>query len=180
LNRRNSRDPCQSETYADFTVHSGGAGVRWPRPPLPVMAHLVCFTNCYLSQEDGQLLRKDLWIDAESGRILDAQVFIYPFTSTAVQPTSPAHKPLQKTFYNSRKRPTHTLDLGGNILRYSEPIRPRVEHFLIPLNSPGFLDIQINGAYGFDFSIYGDDQRYIDGLRMVSSRIVETGVTRSV
>lgn len=38
------------------------------------MAHLVCFTNCYLPQEDGTLVRKDLWIDAQSGRILDAQV----------------------------------------------------------------------------------------------------------
>lgn len=46
--------------------------------------------------------------------------------------------------------------------------------------SPGFLDIQINGAYGFDFSIYDDDQSYTNGLKMVSERIVETGVTRQV
>lgn len=47
-------------------------------------------------------------------------------------------------------------------------------------SSPGLLDIQINGAYGFDFSIYEDDQKYIDGLRKVATRIVETGVTRYV
>lgn len=46
--------------------------------------------------------------------------------------------------------------------------------------SPGFLDIQINGAYGFDFSIYDNDDTYVDGLRMVSEKIVETGVTRRV
>jgi N-acetylglucosamine-6-phosphate deacetylase len=44
--------------------------------------------------------------------------------------------------------------------------------------SPGYLDIQINGAYGFDFSVYdGDDQVYRTGLKMVAERIIETGVT---
>lgn len=48
-------------------------------------------------------------------------------------------------------------------------------------DSPGLIDIQINGAYGFDFSIYdGDDAAYMAGLQMISRRIVETGVTRSV
>lgn len=44
--------------------------------------------------------------------------------------------------------------------------------------SPGFLDIQINGAYGFDFSVYeGDDEQYRKGLLRVSENIIETGVT---
>lgn len=52
------------------------------------------------------------------------------------------------------------IDLGGNIL------------------SPGLLDIQLNGAYGFDFSVYnGDEVVYRDGLDMIARRIVETGVT---
>lgn len=43
------------------------------------------------------------------------------------------------------------------------------------------IDIQINGAYGFDFSVYeGDDQAYQSGLRDVAERIVETGVTAFV
>ena len=47
--------------------------------------------------------------------------------------------------------------------------------------SPGFLDIQINGAYNFDFSVYdGDDEAYLAGLRRVGERIVETGVTSCV
>ncbi|KAF9519366.1 carbohydrate esterase family 9 protein [Hydnum rufescens UP504] len=99
---------------------------------------LLCFTNCFLPQEDGSLVRRDLWVDSAHGCILDAQ----------------------KTFYTIRKRPTQLIDLGSNIL------------------SPGFLDIQINGAYGFDFSIYSDDQSYLAGLEMISKRIVETGVTR--
>ena len=44
--------------------------------------------------------------------------------------------------------------------------------------SPGLIDIQINGAYNFDFSIYeGDDEVYRTGLRTVAEKIVETGVT---
>ncbi|PPQ63032.1 hypothetical protein CVT24_005978 [Panaeolus cyanescens] len=66
----------------------------------------------------------------------------------------------QKTFYTRRERPDRIVDLGGNIL------------------SPGFLDIQLNGAYGFDFSVYeDDDQKYRDGMKKVAEGIVETGVT---
>lgn len=44
--------------------------------------------------------------------------------------------------------------------------------------SPGFIDIQINGAYGFDFSEFdGDDDIYRAGLAVVAGKIVETGVT---
>ncbi|KIM82614.1 carbohydrate esterase family 9 protein [Piloderma croceum F 1598] len=69
----------------------------------------------------------------------------------------------QDTFFLRNERPAQTIDLGGNIL------------------SPGFLDIQINGAYGFDFSIYeGDDLVYRDGLRHVAEKIVESGVTSYV
>ncbi|KAI0705312.1 Metallo-dependent hydrolase [Cerioporus squamosus] len=66
----------------------------------------------------------------------------------------------QKTFFLRKERPDRVIDLGGNIL------------------SPGFLDIQINGAYNFDFSVYeGDDETYRAGLHRVAEKIVETGVT---
>ncbi|RPD58145.1 Metallo-dependent hydrolase [Lentinus tigrinus ALCF2SS1-7] len=66
----------------------------------------------------------------------------------------------QKTFFVRKERPDRVIDLGGNIL------------------SPGFLDIQINGAYNFDFSVYeGDDETYRTGLHRVAEKIVETGVT---
>ena len=47
--------------------------------------------------------------------------------------------------------------------------------------SPGFIDTQINGAYGFDFSVYeGDSDAYRRGLSTVAEKIVETGVTSYV
>lgn len=65
-----------------------------------------------------------------------------------------------RTFYERRLSPSRIIDLGGDII------------------SPGLLDIQINGAYGFDFSIYeNDDDTYRAGLKMVAEKIVETGVT---
>ncbi|KAG2369910.1 Metallo-dependent hydrolase [Suillus spraguei] len=99
---------------------------------------LICFTNCFLPQEDGGLIEKDLWIDERRGVILDAQ----------------------RTFFLRKERPDTIIDLGGNIL------------------SPGFIDTQINGGFGFDFSVYdGDDKTYRDGLKLVAERIIETGVT---
>ncbi|KAJ6589876.1 carbohydrate esterase family 9 protein [Mycena vulgaris] len=69
----------------------------------------------------------------------------------------------QLTFFERRERPDRTIDLGGNIL------------------SPGLIDIQINGAYGFDFSVYdGDDETYKQGMKLVAEKIVETGVTSLV
>lgn len=84
---------------------------------------------------------------------------------------------VQRVFYSKLQRPTRTIDLGGNILRCvastPPPALPDFGH------SPGLIDIQLNGAYAFDFSVYeGDDQAYLDGLKMVSTKIVETGVTR--
>ena len=118
---------------------------------------LICFTNCLLPQEDGSLIHKDLWIDERRGVILDSQ----------------------RTFFLRKERPDRVIDLGGNILRcvYASPI---VCYGILSVgdNSPGFIDIQINGAYNFDFSIYeGDDEAYRTGLRTVAEKIVETGVT---
>ncbi|KAJ2922680.1 hypothetical protein H1R20_g14425, partial [Candolleomyces eurysporus] len=65
----------------------------------------------------------------------------------------------KETFYVHKKRPERTIDLGGNIL------------------SPGFIDMQINGGYGFDFSVYEGDEDYRQGMQMIAEKIVETGVT---
>jgi N-acetylglucosamine-6-phosphate deacetylase len=62
-----------------------------------------------------------------------------------------------------KQRPDRVINMGGNIV------------------SPGFIDTQINGAYGFDFSVYdGDSDAYRRGLNTVAEKIVETGVTSYV
>ncbi|KAF8511988.1 hypothetical protein JB92DRAFT_3096970 [Gautieria morchelliformis] len=111
---------------------------------------LVCFTSCRLALEDGALVARDLWIDEERGVILDAQ----------------------KTFFEDGFRPDTTVGLGGDILRTVAPRR----HMYC---TPGFVDMQINGAYGFDFSIFhnADAAAYEAGVCMVARKIVETGVT---
>jgi N-acetylglucosamine-6-phosphate deacetylase len=69
----------------------------------------------------------------------------------------------QKTFFLRKQRPDRVIDMEGNIV------------------SPGFIDTQINGAYGFDFSVYEDDPvTYRHGLHTVAEKIVETGVTSLV
>lgn len=74
------------------------------------------------------------------------------------------------------ERPAKTIDLGGNILRYYRQLQ-HIYNWLT-ICSPGLIDIQINGAYGFDFSVYeGDDAAYRKGLKHVAEKIVETGVT---
>lgn len=88
-----------------------------------------------------QLRRSDLFIDAESGKIISGQ----------------AH------FFSTRKDVDQTIDLQGNII------------------APGYIDAQINGAYGVDFSrIDEGDAAYLKGLNEVSRRIVETGTTSYV
>jgi len=62
-------------------------------------------------------------------------------------------------------RPTKTVNLGGRIL------------------SPGFIDVQLNGACGFDFSVIPGDgsesamAEYGKGLAIANKGIVKTGVT---
>lgn len=123
---------------------------------------LLCFTNCYLALETGELERKDLWIDIKAGKIADLHVR-YHSSLFQVEVAESWFDPVQQNFYDNRRRPATSIDLGGNIL------------------SAGLLDIQINGAYGVDFSIHdGTNAEYESGLARVAEKIVETGVTRSV
>jgi N-acetylglucosamine-6-phosphate deacetylase len=88
----------------------------------------------------------------EDGTLLESDLWIDETSGTILD--------AQKTFYLAQDRPSKIIDLRGNIL------------------SPGLLDIQINGGYGFDFSVYdGDDQKYQQGLELIAKNIVETGVT---
>ncbi|TRM69116.1 carbohydrate esterase family 9 protein [Schizophyllum amplum] len=105
-----------------------------------------------MSSSNGLICFTNCLLPLEDGSIVERDLWIDERRGVIVD--------AQKTFFLRKERPAKVIDLEGNIL------------------SPGFMDIQINGAYGFDFSVYeGDDQVYSDGLRTVAEKIVETGVT---
>lgn len=67
----------------------------------------------------------------------------------------------QELLYEHRTAPEEIVDLGGRIL------------------SPGLIDTQLNGAYGFDFSVIPDEGTvaYGKGVLQVNRRLASTGVT---
>ncbi|KAF2747266.1 carbohydrate esterase family 9 protein [Sporormia fimetaria CBS 119925] len=104
---------------------------------------IIRFTNCLIPQDDS-LVPSDLWISAETGKILNGQEILY----------------------DTRVGPDLIINLGGRTV------------------SPGFIDVQINGAYGVDFSIIpGDGSQksdivmYSKGVKSFNKELVKTGVT---
>jgi N-acetylglucosamine-6-phosphate deacetylase len=66
----------------------------------------------------------------------------------------------QEEFYEHQLSPDQIIDLDGRIL------------------APGFIDVQLNGAQGFDFSVPHDKaSAYHDGLQLVNRGLIKTGVT---
>jgi len=66
----------------------------------------------------------------------------------------------QFVFFKERKSPTKVIDCGGNIL------------------SPGFIDLQINGAFGVDFSHdITDEKSAKEVIEKVGKGILSHGVT---
>jgi hypothetical protein len=66
----------------------------------------------------------------------------------------------QEIFYSNNAVPDSTIDLGGRII------------------SPGLIDVQLNGAFGFNFSTIPDDPlSYGKTLRQVNKSLIQTGVT---
>lgn len=67
----------------------------------------------------------------------------------------------QQAFYDQFATPNKVIDLGGRIL------------------APGLIDVQLNGAFGFDFSVIpeGGPNQYGKTLRQVNKKIIQTGVT---
>jgi N-acetylglucosamine-6-phosphate deacetylase len=67
----------------------------------------------------------------------------------------------QEILYEHRTAPDNIIDLGGRIL------------------SPGLIDTQLNGAYGFDFSVIPEEgtTAYGKGVSRVNRGLVTTGVT---
>lgn len=66
----------------------------------------------------------------------------------------------QEAFYGQLAVPDETINLGGRII------------------SPGLIDVQLNGAFGFNFSqIPEDPMTYGKSLRQVNKFLIQTGVT---
>ena len=66
----------------------------------------------------------------------------------------------QEAFYELHLSPDEIIDLGGRVV------------------APGMIDVQLNGAHGFDFSVPCDTkEEYDEGLRMVNRGLARTGVT---
>ena len=66
----------------------------------------------------------------------------------------------QEAFYEHHASPDRTIDLQGRIV------------------APGFIDVQLNGSQGFDFSVAQKDQQtYKEKLRSVNKGLIKTGVT---
>ncbi|KAM0721142.1 hypothetical protein Q7P37_003429 [Cladosporium fusiforme] len=66
----------------------------------------------------------------------------------------------QEVFYDYHVVPDEIVDLKGKIL------------------SPGWIDVQLNGAFGFDFSTVPEDmQIYHKGLKQLNKELIQTGVT---
>ncbi|KAI0821138.1 Metallo-dependent hydrolase [Irpex lacteus] len=105
-----------------------------------------------MSSQNGLICFTNCLLPTEDGSLVEKDLWIDEVRGVVLD--------AQKTFFKRRQRPDRVIDLGGNIL------------------SPGYLDIQINGAYGFDFSVfYGDHEAYRNGIKHVAEKIVETGVT---
>ncbi|KAK3381439.1 carbohydrate esterase family 9 protein [Podospora didyma] len=66
----------------------------------------------------------------------------------------------QAAFYDELILPDEIIDLGGRIV------------------SPGFIECQLNGAFGFNFSTVMDDMsQYGKKVRDLNKKLVQTGVT---
>lgn len=65
----------------------------------------------------------------------------------------------QKCFYDDLAMADRIVNLGGKII------------------APGYIDIQINGAMGIDFSVATDGENYERGVKLVNKTLVKYGVT---
>ncbi|KAF2453362.1 hypothetical protein BDY21DRAFT_374928 [Lineolata rhizophorae] len=66
----------------------------------------------------------------------------------------------QEVFYAERATADEVVDLGGRLV------------------APGFMDVQMNGGFGFDFSTVPEDiSQYAKGVKKLNKSLVQTGVT---
>lgn len=87
-----------------------------------------------------------------SGGIVSQDLYVSSITGKIISP--------QNLFFTEHYVADATIDLQNRLV------------------APGFIDVQLNGAFGFDFSdIPTDMTSYIKSLRTVNKQLIQTGVT---
>ncbi|KAJ3545908.1 hypothetical protein NM208_g2274 [Fusarium decemcellulare] len=88
----------------------------------------------------------------KDGKLVEEDVWFSSKTGTILSS--------QSTFFDQNALPDESIDLGGRIV------------------SPGLIDVQLNGAFGFNFStLLRNGDEYAKEVRTVNRRLVATGVT---
>jgi N-acetylglucosamine-6-phosphate deacetylase len=88
---------------------------------------------------------------ALNGQLVQRDLWIDTVRGVIVDP--------QKCFYDDLAMADRIINLGGKII------------------APGYIDIQINGAMGMDFSVPADEESYSRGVKLVNKTLVKYGVT---
>ncbi|KAL7521387.1 hypothetical protein ACHAWX_006059 [Stephanocyclus meneghinianus] len=106
--------------------------------------------NARILQTDGSLLRGSITLDPESGLIVELSLDHH-------EAGEEKHEEALSQLFDCANRYVDVLDCKGQII------------------SPGFIDIQLNGAYGVDFS----NARGLnaDDILLVAQRLLASGVT---
>lgn len=88
----------------------------------------------------------------KNGKLVNEDLWVNAATGKIVES--------QEAFYSRHVVPDNIVNLQGRIL------------------SPGLIDVQLNGAFGFNFSVLHDDMtQYGKELKRVNKALVRTGVT---
>lgn len=125
----------------------------------PSAKHAVCTVRSSSAMSDVVRFTNG-YILLPDGSASTSDLYISPSQGTIISG--------QDNFYTHHLPPARVVNLQGQII------------------APGLIDVQINGAYGVDFSELsledgdGGEERYIRGLEKVAKRIVETGCTSLV
>ena len=88
---------------------------------------------------------------AINGKLIDQDLWIDSKNGIIVDP--------QTVPYDTPVSVQRTISLNGKII------------------APGYIDIQINGAVGIDFSVFTSDDEYSKGISLVNKALVKFGVT---
>ncbi|KAJ4231193.1 N-acetyl-glucosamine-6-phosphate deacetylase [Fusarium falciforme] len=92
---------------------------------------------------------------AKQGKLMEEDVWFSSKTGTILSS--------QSAFFDDNALPDNSIDLGGRIV------------------SPGLIDVQLNGAFGFNFStLLSNGDEYAKEVQAVNRRLVATGVTSYV